>query len=119
MLHTRWSEIGSRMTLLAELEEFVHDHRPHGGMTEHLFISRALALLLGEFGPFETDANADVVEIAHQPHSRRDIQKQANHGNQNHHEQDPEPPSPAPNTCMLLQMKNDNSEASDRCRISA
>src|SRR4030095_6197165 len=33
MLHTRWREIGERMTSLADLEAFVHDHRAHGGMT--------------------------------------------------------------------------------------
>jgi len=32
ILHTNWTEIGSRMTLLADLDEFVHDHRPHGGV---------------------------------------------------------------------------------------
>src|SRR5262245_54456065 len=33
MFHTNWSEIGSRMTLLTDLEAFVRDHRLHGGMT--------------------------------------------------------------------------------------
>jgi|SoiMethySBSTD1v2_1073268.scaffolds.fasta_scaffold914706_1 hypothetical protein len=32
MLHTRGAN-QKRMTLLADLEAFVHDHRPHGGMT--------------------------------------------------------------------------------------
>jgi hypothetical protein len=32
MLQTRWSEIESARPC-ADLEAFVHDHRPHGGMT--------------------------------------------------------------------------------------
>ena len=33
MLHPRWSEIENTISLLADLQQFVHDHRQHGGLT--------------------------------------------------------------------------------------